>query len=65
MEPTESYELHGFFGNVIFTNGHIVKGDTIHMYYGASDEVICSAELSIEKVMSSLVPTTGLSDSIL
>lgn len=65
MEPAEEYELRGFFGNVVFTNGHIVKGDTIHMYYGASDEVICQAELSIEKIMSSLVPTTGLSNNVL
>jgi beta-1,2-mannobiose phosphorylase / 1,2-beta-oligomannan phosphorylase len=56
MEPSEDYELTGFFGNVVFTNGHIVKGDKVRMYYGASDEVICAAEVSIEKIMSSLVP---------
>jgi predicted GH43/DUF377 family glycosyl hydrolase len=54
MEPTAEYEKTGFFGNVIFTNGHIVNGDKIMMYYGASDEVICGAELSIEKILSSL-----------
>jgi beta-1,2-mannobiose phosphorylase / 1,2-beta-oligomannan phosphorylase len=56
MEPTEPYELTGFFGNVVFTNGHVVRGDTIHMYYGASDEVICVAELSISQILSSLTP---------
>jgi predicted GH43/DUF377 family glycosyl hydrolase len=54
MVPTAVYELTGFFGNVIFTNGHIVEGDTIRMYYGASDEVICGAELSINKILRSL-----------
>jgi len=54
MEPTEEYEINGFFSNVIFTNGHIVIGDKIIMYYGASDEVICGAEMSIEKILSSL-----------
>ncbi|HZJ74205.1 MAG TPA: glycoside hydrolase family 130 protein [Perlabentimonas sp.] len=54
MEPTMDYEKTGFFGNVIFTNGHIVKGDTITMYYGASDEVICGAELSIKQILESL-----------
>ena len=29
MEPEEPYELEGFFGNVIFTNGHLVDGDRI------------------------------------
>jgi beta-1,2-mannobiose phosphorylase / 1,2-beta-oligomannan phosphorylase len=54
MEPTEAYELNGFFGNVIFTNGHLVIGDKVRLYYGASDEVICRAELSIQEILSSL-----------
>ena len=55
MEPTENYEQTGFFGNVVFTNGHYVKGDDIFMYYGASDEVICGAKLSISKILSTLI----------
>ncbi|RAW02027.1 glycoside hydrolase family 130 protein [Pseudochryseolinea flava] len=54
MEPTEEYELKGFFGNVIFTNGHLVVGDKLHLYYGASDEVICGADLSIQEILDSL-----------
>lgn len=54
MEPIADYEQTGFFGNVVFTNGHYVDGDTIHMYYGASDEVICSAEFSIREILDSL-----------
>lgn len=54
MEPTEEYELKGFFGNVVFTNGHLVNGDNIRLYYGASDEVICGSELSIQEILSSL-----------
>jgi beta-1,2-mannobiose phosphorylase / 1,2-beta-oligomannan phosphorylase len=65
MEPTEEYELKGFFGNVVFTNGHIVKGDTIYMYYGASDEVICGAELSINEILDSLSLKSTLKPAIL
>lgn len=54
MEPSEEYELKGFFGNVVFTNGHVVEGDIIRLYYGASDEVICGAELSIKEILNSL-----------
>jgi beta-1,2-mannobiose phosphorylase / 1,2-beta-oligomannan phosphorylase len=54
MEPTHPYEKTGFFGNVIFTNGHYIEGDTIYMYYGASDEVICGARLSVKEILSSL-----------
>ena len=55
MEPIKTYEQTGFFGNVIFTNGHYVKGDDIFMYYGASDEVICGARFSISEILSSLI----------
>jgi predicted GH43/DUF377 family glycosyl hydrolase len=54
MEPIAPYEQTGFFGNVIFTNGHLVDGDIITMFYGASDEVICRAEFSITEVLKSL-----------
>ncbi len=55
MESTADYELTGFFGNVIFTNGHWVEGDIMHVYYGASDEVICRADFSIEEILNSLL----------
>lgn len=54
MEPTEAYELKGFFGNVVFTNGHLVQGDKVKLYYGASDEVICGAEMSIQAILNTL-----------
>lgn len=54
MEPVASYEQTGFFGNVVFSNGQYVDGDTIHIFYGASDEVICSATLSIKEILETL-----------
>ncbi len=56
MVPSTAYELSGFFGNVVFTNGHIVHpdGDTITVYYGASDEFVCGARFSINEICSLL-----------
>lgn len=54
MYPQMEYELTGFFGHVIFTNGHIVRGDEITLYYGAADEVVCAAKMSINEILSSL-----------
>ncbi|WP_338399261.1 glycoside hydrolase family 130 protein [Persicobacter psychrovividus] len=54
MEPVAEYECTGFFGNVVFTNGHLVEGDKLIMYYGASDEVVCRAEFSIDQILNSL-----------
>jgi Predicted glycosylase len=54
MEPIADYERTGFFGNVVFTNGHLVDGDTVTLYYGASDSVICAARFSIVEILSTL-----------
>lgn len=55
MEPIADYEQTGFFGNVVFTNGYYMKDeDTIELFYGASDEVICRAELSVTEILKTL-----------
>ena len=59
MVPTTPYELEGFFGKVIFTNGHVVDGDQITMYYGAADSVICAAHMSISAILDTLLPPEG------
>jgi beta-1,2-mannobiose phosphorylase / 1,2-beta-oligomannan phosphorylase len=54
MVPTETYELSGFFGYVVFTNGHIVDGDRLTIYYGAADEFVCGAHFSINEILNAL-----------
>lgn len=54
MEPEASYEKIGFFGNVVFTNGHVVTGDLITLYYGASDQYVCMAHFSINNILEHL-----------
>lgn len=56
MVPSAEYELKGFFGEVVFTNGHVVApdGDTVTIYYGAADEFVCGAEISIKEIFSLL-----------
>jgi beta-1,2-mannobiose phosphorylase / 1,2-beta-oligomannan phosphorylase len=57
MSPVAPYEQTGFFGNVVFTNGHIVHpdGDRVTLYYGAADEHVCATDLSISEVLSQLI----------
>jgi beta-1,2-mannobiose phosphorylase / 1,2-beta-oligomannan phosphorylase len=57
MVPTAEYEQCGFFGHVVFTNGHIVdaNGDTVTIYYGASDEFVCAADFSLKEIFSLLI----------
>lgn len=54
MEPLAPYEREGFFGHVVFTNGHTADGDTLTIYYGASDSVICGARFSIAEILETL-----------
>ncbi|TPG33914.1 glycoside hydrolase family 130 protein [Flavobacterium pectinovorum] len=54
MRPQENYELSGFFGYVVFTNGHVVDGDRLTIYYGAADEFVCGAYFSINEILSRL-----------
>ncbi|SKB90691.1 Predicted glycosyl hydrolase, GH43/DUF377 family [Parapedobacter luteus] len=54
MEPTAPYETTGFFGHVVFTNGHVVDGDRLTIYYGAADEHVCGASFSIREILSQL-----------
>jgi beta-1,2-mannobiose phosphorylase / 1,2-beta-oligomannan phosphorylase len=54
MEPVAEYEQKGFFGNVVFTNGHVIDGDRVTVYYGASDTVICAATFSLQELLGTL-----------
>ncbi len=54
LVPTESYELEGFFGNVVFTCGVLVVGDIVKIYYGAADEVMALAETTITELYKAL-----------
>lgn len=54
MVPLERYELSGFFGFVVFTNGHVVHGDQLTIYYGAADEFVCGANFSVREILESL-----------
>lgn len=54
MEPAEDYEKDGFLGQVVFSNGHLVDGDELTLYYGASDSVVCGARFSVRDILQSL-----------
>ena len=54
MAPEADYEKKGFLGGVVFTNGHVVDGDKVTIYYGAADTVVCGATFSIAELLRSL-----------
>lgn len=58
LQPEAAYETSGFKENVVFSCGAIVRGDTVTIYYGASDEVMAAAELSVSEILDSLQPVS-------
>jgi len=54
LEPEMYFEREGIVNNVVFPCGQVVKGDTIILYYGGADKVVCGATLSITKILDYL-----------
>lgn len=55
FEPDAEYEKEGFFGNVVFSAGHIVKDDDLTLYYGAADTTVCAASFSVRQILELLM----------
>lgn len=56
LEPSALYEREGFYGNVVFTCGALLKNGRLHLYYGAADERVALAEAALEDVLNALTP---------
>lgn len=54
LEPEESYEKEGFFGNVVFTCGCLLEENNVILYYGAADDKICRADIKLEDIFKAL-----------
>lgn len=55
FKPEEEWELKGEVNNVCFPTGTVVENDTLYIYYGAADERIAVASLSISKLLKELM----------
>lgn len=52
--PEHDWELKGAVNNVCFPCGTALFGDTLYIYYGAADEQIAYASLSLSELISEL-----------
>lgn len=48
----QKYEAMGKMPRVAFVNGAVLVGDILHIYYGASDSVICTATAKLENILA-------------
>ena len=54
LEPQEEYEKKGFFGEVVFTCGCLVKDNKVILYYGAADDKICRADFELDDLFAAM-----------
>ncbi|PSL43485.1 putative GH43/DUF377 family glycosyl hydrolase [Chitinophaga niastensis] len=55
ITPESEWELKGDVSNVCFPTGTAVFGDTLYIYYGAGDDVIASASVSLSALLTELL----------
>jgi beta-1,2-mannobiose phosphorylase / 1,2-beta-oligomannan phosphorylase len=55
FSPEHDWELHGIVNNVVFPTGTALFGDTLYIYYGAADEQIACASLSLSALLAELL----------
>jgi predicted GH43/DUF377 family glycosyl hydrolase len=64
--PQETYERCGDVPGVVFPCGWVLRddGDTLHLYYGAADSVVCVAEASLAALLSHLESHSGAEERL-
>lgn len=55
FEPEMDYEINGYVNFVCFPTGTALLEDTLYIYYGAADERIACASLSISELLAELL----------
>jgi len=62
FKPEAEWELKGEVNNVCFPTGTALFGDTLYIYYGAADERIAVASVSIADLLKELILNTKKDD---
>ena len=54
LYPNEDYEIYGNVYNIVFPSGALIEGDTLYVYYGGADTVICVATCKVSELISEI-----------
>jgi beta-1,2-mannobiose phosphorylase / 1,2-beta-oligomannan phosphorylase len=55
FKPEKPWELRGEVNNVCFPTGTVLVNDTLYIYYGAADEQIAVASVSLTELLNELI----------
>lgn len=58
LSPDEPYENHGKPG-IVYACGAVVRGETLFVYYGGADKVVCVATTNLEQFLDALIQGAG------
>jgi predicted GH43/DUF377 family glycosyl hydrolase len=59
FKPEEDYELAGDVDYVVFPTGTALFDDTLYIYYGAADDIIATASVSLSGLVKELLDNIG------
>lgn len=54
LEPELPYEMTGVRAGTVFSNGAVIKDNTLFVYYGGADQVLAVATCSVDAILSEL-----------
>jgi len=54
LEPLMDYEIEGQVRNVVFSCGVVLKDETLYVYYGGGDTVMCVATAALSDIIAKL-----------
>lgn len=54
FEPDAPYEREGQVANVVFPCGAVLRDNTLFVYYGGGDKVVCAATVPLDKLIATL-----------
>lgn len=56
LEPESAYQKTGLRPGTVFACGAVVKNDDVYLYYGAADQIVSVAMVSLEALLKELKP---------
>lgn len=55
FSPEAEYERRGFFDDIVFSSGLVLRDEEVFLYYGAADHTTCLATAPLEAVLKTLL----------
>lgn len=59
LQPAARYENDGCKAGVVYACGAALIGETLHVYYGGADTVVCAATVPLRRLLAQLRPAAA------